>query len=196
MDAKLFIHLVKEISIGKQLPDAIYLHKDAFSAIPDTLRAFIPAVAKALSIEDKDWNLVKLFKKDFRLSLLHYPEFYADSYPALHKSINVDLSKLSHRITEYSNSENPPILHRKESMVLDDNPYYEQFTQITSEGENAGLYQNTRIIGFKRSWLNLINRHGYELLDGRLFRSSAIPESTSENRIDRQKTDRTKNFSS
>ena len=101
MDAKLFTELVKDIKVGKQLPDAIYLHKDAFSAMPKTLTGFIPAVAKALSIDDEDWNLVKLFKKDFRLSLLNYPEFYTDSYPALHKSINVDLNKLSHRVTKY-----------------------------------------------------------------------------------------------
>jgi DNA phosphorothioation-associated putative methyltransferase len=188
MDVQLFTHLVKKIKVGKQLPDALYLHKDAFSAIPDTLKGFILAVAKALSIDDKDWNLVKLFKKDFRLSLLYYPEFYTDSYPALHKSINIDLSKLSHRVTQYSKSENPPILHRKETMILTDNPHYELFTQLTVEGENAGLYENTRIIGFKQSWLNLINRSGYELLDGRLFRSSVIPESNNENSIDRHKT--------
>ncbi|MCP5079399.1 MAG: DNA phosphorothioation-associated putative methyltransferase, partial [Psychromonas sp.] len=184
----MFTNLVKEIKVGKQLPDAIYLHKDAFSELPKTLNGFIPAVAKALNIDENDWDLVKLFKKDFRLSLLSYPDFYTDSYPALHKSINVDLSKLSHRITEYSNTENPPILHRKETMVLTDNPHYEYFTQLTAEGENAGLYENTRIIGFKQSWLNLITRHGYELVDGRLFRSSAVLETTDKNSIDRHKT--------
>ena len=188
VDLQLFTCLVKQIKCGKQLPDAIYLHKDAFTALPETLKGFIPAVAKALSINEEDWNLVKLFKKDFRLSFLNYPDFYTDSYPALNKSINVDLSKLSHRITEYSKSENPPILHRKETMVLEGNPHYEHFLHITAEGENAGLYENTRIIGFKRSWLNLINRSGYELVDGRLFRSSAINTVESENKIDRHKT--------
>ena len=188
MDAQLFAKLVKEINIGKQLPDALYLHKDAFSALPQTLKSFIPAVAKALSIKEEDWNLVKLFKKDFRLSLLNYPDFYQDSYPALNKSINVDLSKLSHRVTEYSNSENPPILHRKETMVLTDNPHHEHFTQLTVEGENAGLYENTRLIGFKQSWFNLIERHGYELVDGRLFRSSAVTDVSKEVSIDRHKT--------
>ncbi|WP_354625267.1 DNA phosphorothioation-associated putative methyltransferase [Psychromonas sp. MME2] len=188
MDAKLFAKLVKEIKTGKQLPDALYLHKDAFSELPNTLKGFIPAVAKALSIDENDWHLVKLFKKDFRLSLLSYPGFYTDSYPALHKSINVDLGKLSHRITDYTKSDNPPILHRKETMVLEDNPHYEHFIQLTNEGENAGLYENTRIIGFKQSWLNLINRHGYELVDGRLFRCSAVAQTESENSIDRHKT--------
>ena len=188
MDAQLFAKLVKEVKIGKQLPDVIYLHKDAFETLPNTLSKFIPAVANALNINDYEWDLVKLFKKEFRLSLLHYPTFYSDSYPALQKSINVDLSKLSHRITDYKNTDNPPILHRKETMVQANNRHYDHFIQITAEGENAGLYTNTRLIGFKQSWFNLIEQHGYELMDGRLFRSSSLPEKSNEQRIDRHKT--------
>ncbi|MEZ8740094.1 DNA phosphorothioation-associated putative methyltransferase [Photobacterium swingsii] len=188
MDAKLFSQLTTQIKVGKQLPDALYLHKDALSAIPDALAAFIPAVAKALRLDDADWNLVKIFKHDFRLSLLHYPDFYTDSYPALKQSLNVDLSKLSHKVTRYAESDNPPILHRKETMVLADNAYYQHFISLTQEGENAGLYENSRLIGFKHSWENLIARHGYELVDGRLFRSSAVITLANEAGIDRHKT--------
>ncbi|MDN2483433.1 DNA phosphorothioation-associated putative methyltransferase [Vibrio agarivorans] len=188
MNKDIFTELVGEIRVGKHLPDAIYLHRDAFSGIPKHLSQFIPAVAKAVSLPDDEWNLVKLFKKDFRLSLLHYPSFYEDSYPALKQSLNVDLAKLSHKITSYESSDNPPILHRKETMVLPESEYYDHFISLTQEGENAGLYQNTRVIGFKRSWENLIARHGYELVDGRLFRSSAIPLIEQESGIDRHKT--------
>ncbi|MBE8232323.1 MAG: DNA phosphorothioation-associated putative methyltransferase, partial [Endozoicomonadaceae bacterium] len=142
----------------------------------------------ALKVEESDWDLIKLFKKEFRISLLSYPDFYTDSYPALKQSLNVDLSKLSHKITSYKNSENPPILHRKETMVLTDNKYYDHFVSLTQEGEAAGLYENTRIIGFKQSWSNLINKHGYELVDGRLHRSSAVQSAVSEKNIDRHKT--------
>ncbi len=142
MNEELFADLIGQIKIGKQLPDAIYLHKDAFSALPNVLNQFIPAVAKAVSLDDESWNLVKLFKKEFRLSLLHYPDFYTDSYPALRQSLNVDLSKLSHKITSYEGADNPPILHRKETMILPDSEYYEHFSSLTQEGENAGLYEN------------------------------------------------------
>lgn len=187
MNEELFAELIAKIKVGKQLPDAIYLHKDAFCALPTVLSQFIPAVAKAVSLVDDDWNIVKLFKKEFRLSLLHYPDFYTDSYPALKQSLNVDLSKLSHKIMSYEDSDNPPILHRKETMVLSDNEHFEHFTAITQEGENAGLYEHSRLIGFKRSWENLIARHGYELVDGRLFRSSAVI-AVEESGIDRHKT--------
>ncbi|MCV5276905.1 hypothetical protein OFC49_39860, partial [Escherichia coli] len=79
--------------------------------------------------------------------------FYTDSYPALEQSLNVDLSKLSHKVTCYRSSENPPILHRKETMILPGSDHFELFTALTKEGEMAGLYENTRTIGFKQSWL-------------------------------------------
>ena len=188
MDAKIFSELVSQIPVGKQLPDAIYVHRDAFGAVPDTLAKFIPAVANAVNLGNEDWNLVKLFKKEFRLSLLHYPSFYNDSYPALQQSLNVDLAKLSHKVTSYEQSDNPPILHRKETMILPESQYYDHFVTLTQEGENAGLYENSRLIGFKHSWENLINRHGYELVDGRLFRSSAVQLNIEEAGIDRHKT--------
>jgi DNA phosphorothioation-associated putative methyltransferase len=73
-------------------------------------------------------------------------------------------------------------------MVLPDYPYYEEFVQITAEGEQAGLYDNSRHIGFKASWEVLINSHGYELVDGRLFRNSALISNTDKKKIERDKT--------
>ncbi|MDV7106081.1 DNA phosphorothioation-associated putative methyltransferase [Vibrio sp. TH_r3] len=187
MNKELFAALVAQIKVGKQLPDTIYFHRDTFSALPTVLTQFILAVAKAVNLDDDNWNLVKLFKKEFRLSLLHYPNFYSDSYPALKQSLNVDLSKLNHKTMFYDKSDNPPILHRKETMILPENKYFDHFSHITQEGENAGLYDNSRLIGFKRSWENLIARYGYELVDGRLFRNSAITQ-VKEPQIDRHRT--------
>ncbi|MEZ9852210.1 DNA phosphorothioation-associated putative methyltransferase [Vibrio breoganii] len=174
MDEKVFGKLVNDISVGKHLPNAIYLHRDAFTSLAEPLAHFIPAVAKALNIPDTQWNLVKLAKNEFKLSLLSYPDFYDDPYPSLQQSVSVDLTKLTHKIVQYQATDNPPILHRKENMILSSSPHYQSFINITQEGENAGLYRNTRLIGFKRSWENLIAKHGYELVDGRLFRSSTF----------------------
>ena len=186
MNAALFKELISQLKVGKQLPDAVYIHKDALVDTSESLLTFIPAVAQAVKVAE--WDLVKLYKKEFRLSLLSYPTFYSESYPALQKSVNIDLVKLTHKVTDYSNSDNPPILHRKETMITPSNPHFEHFRNITQEGENAGLYENTRIIGFKRSWHNIIERHGYELVDGRLFRSSAVNPSVDSPSIDRHKT--------
>ncbi|MEZ9856578.1 hypothetical protein AB4347_21495, partial [Vibrio breoganii] len=65
--------------------------------------------------------------------------------------------------------------------------YYGHFVSLTQEGENAGLFENSRLIGFKRSWENLIARNGYELVDGRLFRCSSVT-TQEETGIDRYRT--------
>ncbi len=188
MNAEEFKALVKQIKVGKKLPDAIYFHKDAFSELTPQLSKFIDVVAKALKVGVNDWNLVKLFRNDFRLSLLNYPTFFEESYPALQQSVTVDLVKLAHRITKYDEHDNPPILHRKETMVPESHAAFDDFCLITEEGETAGLYENSRMIGFKRSWERLIAKHGYELVDGRLFRCSAVYTPDENKTIDRHKT--------
>lgn len=187
MNEYLFLEVISKLKDGKQLPDAIYIHRDGFSALPDMLSEFIIAVAKAVKLKDQEWNLVKLFKKEFRISYLDYPEFYSDSYPALKQSVNVDLKRLNHRITKYEASDNPPILHRKETMVLPNNKYYEHFKAITIEGEKAGLYVNSRLIGFKKTWMNIISQNGYELINGKILPSIQKAENKNTS-IERHKT--------
>jgi DNA phosphorothioation-associated putative methyltransferase len=188
MDATLFKSLVSDLAVGKKLPDAIYIHESGLTALPAKLQNVILAIGKALKIPREQWNLVKLSRKQFSLSLLHYPTFTEDSYPALKQSVTVDLEKLAHKVTDYSNYDNPPILHRKETMVLPNHPNYEEFRQVTEEGEQAGLYENSRHIGFRASWEALINSHGYELVDGRLFRNSALILNDDKKQIQRDKT--------
>lgn len=188
MNAEQFQQLVKQVKVGKVLPDSVYLHKDAFTALPAVLSKFVRVVASALKVADDQWNIVKLSRQDFRLSLLHYPDFYSDPYPTLQQSVTVDLRKLQHRVTRYDEHDNPPILHRKELFILPEHPEYENFCMITQEGEAAGLYDNPRMIGFKGSWQRLIAKHGYELVDGRLFRSSALYSPEEDPSIDRHKT--------
>jgi DNA phosphorothioation-associated putative methyltransferase len=189
MDAELFKTLVSETSIGKRLPNSIYIHRSAFESIPKRLSSLIIAVGKALKFDLESWDIVKLSCSNFSLSLLSYPTFFEESYPALTRSVSVDLSKLSHKVTDYSGYDNPPILHRKEKMVTTFHPSYDHFSLVTQEGESAGLYENTRHIGFKASWEAIIRKHGYELLDGRLFRNSALNSNEERlTKISREKT--------
>ena len=79
MDADLFATLVSEVNVGKKLPDAIYIHESALPEVPEKLRKVILAVGNALKIPREDWNIVKLSRRQFSMSLLNYPEFFTDS---------------------------------------------------------------------------------------------------------------------
>ncbi len=169
MDFQTYKSIVNEIIIGKQLPDAVYTHESAIvEALPPNLLSYINNVVEGLAIPELDWNIIKFYKRDHKVALLHYPNFFDDAYPALHKSFTIDLHKKTYRISNYNNSENPPILHRKETFLAPDHPSIPLFSEITKEGEKAGLYQNPKIIGFKTSWERLINRKGLTLINGRI----------------------------
>jgi hypothetical protein len=104
---------IAEITLGKSLPSAIYLHETALEeALPQALIEFICNQIESISVTTQ-WNLLKLYKRDFKIALLHYPEFDTYAYPALHQSITIDLEEKSQRTSDYSKSENPPILHKK-----------------------------------------------------------------------------------
>lgn len=169
MDFPEYRNLVKLISIGKKLPDAVYTHESALGSVPTTLASVTLKIADALKIPDDDWNIVKFYKRDFKVAFLLYPEFETSSYPPLAHSYTVDLAKLSMRKSEYIKSDNPPILHRKETFVGPEYPMRETFEEVTREGEIAGLYDNPRSIGFRKNWERLISSRGYYLdEEGRL----------------------------
>ncbi|WP_422410198.1 MULTISPECIES: DNA phosphorothioation-associated putative methyltransferase [unclassified Endozoicomonas] len=187
MSPEQYHEYVDGLSIGKKLPKAVYLHKSALQGIEEQLKEYALIQVVTVGLKEQDWDILKFHRDGFRLTLLSYPAFFSDAYPALHKSISIDLAKQQCKQTCYQKTDNPPILHRKELMVQSNSPHYEDFCLITQEGELAGLYENSRAIGFKRSWESLLESKGYTLVDGRLFRSAAV-DSSEVHTIDRHKT--------
>lgn len=166
--------LVKEITAGKQLPYALYIHESAIDILPKALGRHIAKAVIDLGLEDEDWNIIKFSKRDHKITLLHYPSFFTEAYPSLECSYTIDLEKHSCRKTNYRGSDNPPILHRKETFLKADHPQVPAFQEITEEGERAGLYEKPRLIGFKKNWERLIRRKGYALdKNGRLIPMSS-----------------------
>lgn len=169
MNFEKYKDFISSITVGKQLPDSVYVHNSAVSEIPEELFLVLTKISAALKIPPTAWNILKLYKRDFKVAFLNYPDFDGYSYPPLNHSYTVDLAKLTVRKASYEKSDNPPILHRKETFVKPDYKLRSYFTEITVEGEKIGLYENPRSIGFKKNWERLISNKGFYLDDeGRL----------------------------
>ena len=150
MEFRSYKELAHILTVGKQLPDAVYVHTSALDTVPLELAAHIARAVTALELDQKEWNIVKFFKRDHKVALLNYPRFFDDTYPALEHAYTVDLEKGTFRESDYRNSDNPPILHRKETFLKPHHPSVPLFRKITEEGERIGLYQNPRLIGFRK----------------------------------------------
>jgi DNA phosphorothioation-associated putative methyltransferase len=163
MDFRRYQELVKTISVGKHLPDAIYLHETALDTVAPELLAHLARAIEALSLGAKEWQVVKFHKRDHKITLLEYPRFLEDAYPALMRAYTINLETISVRESDFRESSNPPILHRKEAFLKPEHPSAPYFREITGEGEKAGLYDNPRSIGFRQSWERIISRKGFVL---------------------------------
>ena len=184
MEFQEFKYHIKNIKIGKHLPDALYLHKSALDRIPASLNAFIENSIGRLNLSAAPWTVLKLYKREFKISLLNYPEFYTEAFPSLENSYSIDLQILAYKKIQYKRSNNPPILHRKETLLAPEDPKIPIFKKLTEQAENERLFDNKRKIGFKNAWEQILKDKGL-YIDGHAI----IKQKTQfESEIDRHKT--------
>lgn len=151
-------------TIGKKIFDDLYIHISEIRSLQDVMHVeLINNALKTIEFEQSRVNVVKLNIRSCKVSLLEYEHFESDPFPALLGSwlIEPNSDKFSYRT--YKTSLNPPILHRKELLVSSAHPEFNKWCNTTSEAELLGLFENVRIIGFKKNWERLIASKGYEL---------------------------------
>jgi DNA phosphorothioation-associated putative methyltransferase len=163
----------QQAGVGKLLPDALYVHNSALHLLPPELRVY-EGCARVLAGRLEGATLVKLSRREPKVTYLHYPKFDTDPHPTLAASLRVHLQKLSLKYREFNNGNNPPILHRKEALVPPDYPYREKFAKLTEQEERQGLLDFPESIGRKGRWDALIAGRGLRLHGHRLVRSRGI----------------------
>ncbi|MBE9212632.1 DNA phosphorothioation-associated putative methyltransferase [Plectonema cf. radiosum LEGE 06105] len=152
----------KRSPIGKLLPDAFYIHISALHSLEELLQQYESHARSAVS-KINNVTIVKFNISKPKISYLFYPDFETDPHPALKASIQVDLKTLEVSYREYNTSNNPPILHRKETFVTPDYPLYQQFATLTRAQEALGLLDNSRSIGTRRGWEKRLQAHAVQL---------------------------------
>jgi len=151
---------------GKKVLNNVYWHSSLTIAQTDDVQQQIAAAETLANLQAGiDYNVVKYDSKSQELSLLWYPGFFIDAFPALEKSYRIDLDDKRVVKRSYQASFNPPILHRKELFLSQDDPHIAQFKELTATAEQLGLFENPIRIGFKQAWENLIAEKGFQLVD-------------------------------
>ena len=159
----------REALWGKLTPEALYVHMEALSSLPPLLRVY-EGCARAYFGHIEDANILKLNRRKARISYLSYPDFEKDPHPALASSLLVSLSDLEVSHRDYTERDNPPILHRKEEFVPPDHPSRRKFERLTKQEERAGLYEETSTIGTREKWSELLEAKGVRLRGHRLVK--------------------------
>ncbi|MDQ2100883.1 MAG: DNA phosphorothioation-associated putative methyltransferase [Tychonema bourrellyi B0820] len=154
----------RESKVGKKLPTAFYIHVSALATLNPVLTIYEKCARQNIeNIEEA--TLVKFQLHQPKISYLFYPDFDTDAHPALQRSIQINLETGEVKCFDYSHSENPPVLHRKETFVTADYPQYQKFSKLTRSEEKWGLLDNTSVIGTREGWLKYLGYCGVEIQD-------------------------------
>lgn len=182
---------VNALPYGKRLPGAVYLLDSGNGDnLPHLLRVAASELRQRLKI-GSEFNLLKFHTISPKVSFLAYPDFDRHPHPALEASVVVDLVTGKVRRDDYSGRANPPILHRKETLLPLDDPRRARFARLTRQEEAAGLLEDTARIGFRLNWERIVARAGYEFRGHRLVERSPDARTATpaqRNTIDRHKT--------
>lgn len=161
---------MKSAPVGKLTGSALYVHVDALRHLASVLQVY-EGCASLYAGAVEAANIIKLHRRDFKVSYLCYPSFDEDPHPALTGALLVSLGTLDVTFRDYSRSENPPILHRKEQFVSPDYPLREKFERLTRQEETWGLFDDTKGIGRQRGWTSALEAKGAALKGHRLIRA-------------------------
>jgi len=152
--------------VGKRLPEDFYLHRSAEESLPALLRVLLFAAGQIVG--EVDYNILKIAMDGRKVSFLKYKDFDEDAHPALFHSVRVHLPTASYAIRDYSASENPPVLHRKETFVDVLYPEHSTFAELTRQEEELGLLSQLDI-GFRQRWLAILAERRLQIVGHRLL---------------------------
>jgi DNA phosphorothioation-associated putative methyltransferase len=175
----------KTIAYGKKIGDHIYFHGSLSSVLPALFQETIATAATLARVKlEEHFNVIKLHRSGEELSLLHYPEFFDDAFPALTRSWRVNLARKSAVYRSYEESRNPPILHRKELLLPSDDPRIPEYAALTATAESIGLFTDSNRIGFREHWLQSIAERGYQFADGQFIPLANSADAVQDSPID------------
>jgi len=145
--------------VGKNTPRALYVHVNSLTQLSPVLRVYEGCAHTFLGTVE-DANVIKLHRIKSQVSYLSYPTFENDPHPRAHDTVVANLEESRIHYRRYSESDNPPILHRKEEMVSESHPGRGKWERLTAQEEAHGLYADTDTIGFAKAWSALLESKG------------------------------------
>ncbi len=143
----------KRAKTGKKLPDALYIHKSAESQLSPLLQLMVLTARQIVG--EITYDLIKISTDGKKLSFLAYKDFDDSPHPELAYSLKVFLPKASYGLRNYTESLNPPVLHRKETFLDPLHPRYGEYAQLTAQEEELGLLSRIDI-GTRNGWNALL----------------------------------------
>jgi DNA phosphorothioation-associated putative methyltransferase len=161
--------------VGKYFRHALTLHISALDRLSMLLRLYEGCASQAIG-RLEEANVIRLSSRQAKISYLYFPDFDENPHPVLQTRMDVYLGTAGVSYKDYTEEDNPPILHEKERLVTREYPLYEKFTRLTKQERDWGLLDDRKAIDRLKGWEKCLLDHCAVLKGYRLYwRESADP---------------------
>ncbi|SHK65367.1 DNA phosphorothioation-associated putative methyltransferase [Marinobacter antarcticus] len=151
--------------IGKNIVANQYIHLSLLNQLSESDQLVVKQATLLAGVqEEEQFNVIKLSDNREIVTLLDYPDFFTEGFPILARYWTVNLATETYRHRTYEDSQNPPVLHRKELLISSKQEQYEQFCKLTVDAETIGLFDDPNRIGFLRAWESLLKLKGFSVV--------------------------------
>ncbi|ELS05207.1 hypothetical protein Xen7305DRAFT_00049500 [Xenococcus sp. PCC 7305] len=160
--------LCQKSPVGKQLQGAIAIHMSALDKLPPLLRVYEGSASRIYG-RLENANIIKLYYNRPKISYLYYPDFDKVAHPTLTTTMEVDLQNFAAVYNDISDHDNPPILHRKDSLVATDYPHYAKFSQLVRQEQELGLLADFSAIRRLQGWQKCLQNNKITIRDHKIY---------------------------
>lgn len=161
--------------VGKVTQGALYVHTSVVPFMSPLLRVYEGCARRYFGLVDEA-NIIKLNRLRPKVSYLEYPDFDRVAHPTLVGGYVISLGSYGVKYFSNKKSENPPVLHRKETFVNTDYPKRELFEKLTKQEERRGLLDETATMGRLSGWTEILKNAGVEIRGHRVIKSTKQTE--------------------
>lgn len=156
------------MKVGKKLPTARYVHVSLLDELPPAVKDGVRRASDIAGVPLSRVQILKIGTDAETVSLLRYPGFWDEAFPALAESWTVDLAAGRSKHATYRQGDGTPILHRKEAFISQDDPRVAGMAALTRRLEDLGLFEDTRRIGRKGTWESMLRDVGLKVSGNRV----------------------------
>ena len=150
---------LKTTGRGKHVRRFSYYHATVLTRLPK-VRCRLDSLRHGFHAHPFEFNVIKLNPRS-RISFLRY-ESFDKSFPSLLAALSCDLARRSARQIDFTARRNPPILHRKELLLPENDPRVAEATRLTDRLERQGAFSNPATIGTRDGWQRQLLALGLE----------------------------------
>jgi DNA phosphorothioation-associated putative methyltransferase len=167
-DLEKVAELCQTLAVGKVRKNSFSIHVSALETLPTLLRLYEGCASRTVGRLEQA-NLIEFSLCQGKISYLFYPHFDTQAHPPLQTSMEIYLADLRVHYRDFSEGDDPPVLHEKDRLVTPAHPHYQKFARLTQQEKDWGLLDNFKDITRLKGWLRCLEDHCAEIKGHSLY---------------------------